>query len=78
MINFFVFGEICQLFINLDGKTFPTSGKNFPPVKNHWDRASASKLVDSGDFPHLIVVDRWPATPKRACIALRRFLVVKG
>ena len=29
-------------------------------------------------FPHLSVVDRWPATPKRARAALRRFLVIGG
>ena len=30
------------------------------------------------EFPHLTVVDRWPATPKRARTALRRFLVIGG
>ena len=25
------------------------------------------------EFPHLSMVDRWPATPKRARTALRRF-----
>ena len=29
-------------------------------------------------FPHLSVVNRWPATPQRARIALRRFLVIRG
>ena len=29
-------------------------------------------------FSHLSVVDRWPATPKRARIALGRFLVIGG
>ena len=29
-------------------------------------------------IPHLSVVDRWPATPKRARTALRRFLVIGG
>ena len=29
-------------------------------------------------FPHLSVVDRWLATPKRARTALRRFLVIGG
>ena len=29
-------------------------------------------------FPHLSVVDRWPATPKRARTALHRFLVIGG
>ena len=29
-------------------------------------------------IPLLDVVDRWPATPKRACIALDRFLVIGG
>ena len=29
-------------------------------------------------FPHLSMVDRWPATPKQACTALRRFLVIGG
>ena len=30
------------------------------------------------EFLHLSVVDRWPATPKRARTALRRFLVIGG
>ena len=30
------------------------------------------------EFPHLSVVDRWPATPKRARTELRRFLVIGG
>ena len=29
-------------------------------------------------FPHVSVVDRWPATPKRARTALDRFLVIGG
>ena len=29
-------------------------------------------------FPHLSVVYRWPATPKRARTAFRRFLVIGG
>ena len=29
-------------------------------------------------FSHLSMVDRWPATPKRARTALRRFLAMKG
>ena len=28
-VFFFVFGEICQLFINSDGKTFPTAFTEF-------------------------------------------------
>ena len=30
------------------------------------------------EFPHLDVVDAWPATPKRARTALRRFLAIGG
>ena len=29
-------------------------------------------------IPHLSVVDKWPATPKRARTAPRRFLVIGG
>ena len=41
--------------------------------------ALSSNELDRGGkfaFPHLSVVDRWPATPMRARTALRRFLVI--
>ena len=47
-----------------------------------WRKPASLLVVPLGKalngIPHLGVVDRWPATPKRARTALRRFLVIGG
>ena len=52
--------------------TFPGNGKFQNP------RIFGKFSVPTSREETLVPVDRWPATPKRAHAALRRFLVIRG
>ena len=63
------YSQLPCLTFSIEGTVWRTSRQVY--LLCRWERHLAG-------FPHLGVVERCPATPKRARTALRRFLVIGG